>query len=128
MAQMSDYLENALINAVLRNTAYVSPATVYVALFTSDPTDAGTGTEVAGGAYARQAVPFGAPANGQSTNIADLNFPIASADWGVVTHAGVFDASEGGNMLFHAPATYAKQITTGDQYVIKSGQLTVTLA
>ena len=58
MAEMSNYLENALINATLRNTTYTSVATVYVSLWTSDPTDAGSGTEVSGGSYARTAVSF----------------------------------------------------------------------
>jgi hypothetical protein len=37
-------------------TTYTSVATVYVSLWTSDPTDAGSGTEVSGGSYARTAV------------------------------------------------------------------------
>ena len=72
MAEISNFLENAIINATLRNTTYTSPATVYVGLFTSDPTDAGSGTEVSGGSYARTAVTFGAPSNGTSTNSAAL--------------------------------------------------------
>lgn len=128
MSQMSDYLENALINVVLRNVAYAPPAAVYVGLFVSDPTDAGIGTEIAGAAYARQAVSFNAPSNGSTTNSLDVYFPIATADWGTVTHAAIYDADTGGNLLFHAPSTYSKLISVGDQYVIKSGQLTVTLA
>ena len=76
MAEMSNYLENALINATLRNTSYTSPTTVYVGLYTSDPTDANTGTEVSGGCYARVAVTFGAPSNGVSTNSANVEFPV----------------------------------------------------
>jgi len=72
MAAMSNYLENALVNAVLRNTAYTSPTTVYVGLYTSDPTDANTGTEVAGNGYARQAATFATPSNGASTTSANL--------------------------------------------------------
>ena len=64
MAEMSNYLENALINVTLRATGYTAPTTVYVALYTSDPTDADTGTECSGTSYARQAVTFGAPSNG----------------------------------------------------------------
>ena len=56
MAEMSNHLENALINAVLRNTSYTSPTTTYLALYTSDPTDADTGTEITGGSYVRQAI------------------------------------------------------------------------
>jgi hypothetical protein len=54
MAEMSNFLENALINATLRNTTYTSVATVYVSLWTSDPTDAGSGTEVSGGSMLEQ--------------------------------------------------------------------------
>ena len=68
MAEMSNYLENALINATLRATTYTSPATVYVALFTTDPTDANSGTEVTGGGYARTAVSF-ATASGTYNSI-----------------------------------------------------------
>ena len=64
MAEFSNYLENAIIDAVLRNTSYTSPTTVYVGLFTTDPTDADSGTEVSGGSYARTAVTFSAPSNG----------------------------------------------------------------
>jgi hypothetical protein len=78
MAEMSNYLENALINATLRNTSYTSPATVYVGLYTTDPTDADTGTEVSGGSYARTAVTFGAPSNGVTLNSAAVEFPQAT--------------------------------------------------
>jgi len=64
MAEISDYLENALINGTLRGTTYPAPASVYVGLYTSDPTDANTGTEVSGGSYARVVATFAAPADG----------------------------------------------------------------
>lgn len=128
MAEMSNYLENALINAVLRNTSYTSPTTVYVALFTSDPTDAGTGTEVSGGGYARQAVTMGAPSDGVSNSSADVEFPQATASFGTVSHVGIYDASTGGNLLFHTALDSSKTIATGDVFKIASGSLTVTLA
>jgi len=103
MAEMSNYLENALINATLRNTSYTSPTTVYVSLWTSDPTDAASGTEVStsGTSYARTSVTFGAPSNGASTNNADVTFPTATASWGTVGWIGINDASTGGNLLYH---------------------------
>ena len=128
MAEMSNYLENAVINAVLRNTTYTSPATVYVGLFTSDPTDAGSGTEVSGGSYARTAVTFGSPSNGVTTNSAAVEFPQATADWGTVTHIGLHDASSSGNLLFHTVLDTSKAIATGDIFKIASGNLSVTLA
>lgn len=128
MAQISNYLENALINAVLRNTSYTSPTTVYVALYTTDPTDADSGTEVSGGSYARQAVTMGAPSNGVSTNSAQVTFPVATADWGTITHIGIRDASTAGNLLFHGSLSASRTILNGEQLVIAIGNLSVTLA
>lgn len=127
MASISDYLENALLNHVLRNIPLTSPATVYVALFTSDPTDANTGTEVSGGSYARQPVTFDPPTNGSTANSADIEFPVATANWGTITHAGIMDAETGGNLLWHQALQTSKLIESGDQFRIPAGQLTVSL-
>ena len=128
MAEFSNFLEDALINATLRNTTYTSPATVYVSLYTSDPTDADSGTEVSGGSYARTSVTFDAPSNGVTQNSADVTFPTATASWGTVSHIGVHDASTAGNLLFHTPLDTAKTIDSGDIFKIETGNLTVTLA
>lgn len=128
MAEMSNYLEDALINATLRNTTYTSPATVYVGLFTSDPTDAGSGTEVSGGSYARTAVTFGAPSNGVSTNSAAVEFPQATANWGTVGWIGIHDAATSGNLMYHTALDVSKPISTGDIFKIAIGSLSVTLA
>ena len=128
MAAMSNFLENALINATLRNTTYTSPTVVYVGLYTTDPTDANTGTQVTGGSYARQAATFGAPSNGASTTTADITFPTATADWGTIPYFGIFDAVSAGNMLYHGALNDSKTIQTGDILKIETGNLTVTLA
>ena len=128
MAEMSNYLEDALINATLRNTTYTSPATVYVGLFTSDPTDAGSGTEVSGGSYARTAVTFGAPSNGVTTNSAAVEFPQATGNWGTVGWIGIHDAATSGNLLYHTALDTSKTIETGDIFKISTGNLSVTLA
>jgi len=128
MAEISNYLENAIINATLRNTTYTSVATVYVSLWTSDPTDAGSGTEVSGGSYARTSVTFGAPSNGASTNSADVTFPTATASWGTVGWIGINDASTAGNLLYHTALDTAKAIDSGDIFKISTGNLSVTLA
>ena len=125
---MSNFLENALINATLRNTTYTSVATVYVSLWTSDPTDAGSGTEVSGGSYARTAVTFGAPSNGVTTNSADVTFPTATGSWGVVGWIGINDAATSGNLLYHSPLDTSKTIDSGDIFKISTGNLSVTLA
>jgi hypothetical protein len=128
MAEMANYLENALINGTLRGTTYTAPTTVYVALYTNDPTDADTGTEVSGTAYARQAVTFGAPSNGATTNSAAVEFPQAGGSWGTVTHIGIRDALTTGNLLYHTALDASKTIATGDVFRIASGSLSVTLA
>ena len=132
MSDISDYLEAALLNAVLRNTAYSSPAAVYLALFTSPTTDAGGGTEVTGGSYARQAVTFGAPTvvstSQQCANSADITFPIATANWGTVTHAAVCDALTSGHLLFHGALSVQRIVNTNDQIKFEAGDLKVQLA
>jgi hypothetical protein len=124
---MSNYLENALINVTLRNTAYTSPTTVYVGLYTSDPGEGNTGTEVSGGSYARTAVTFGAPSNGVSTNSASVTFPTATGTWGTVTHVGILDALTSGNLLYFTPLDASKSIASGDVFTISTGNLSVTL-
>jgi hypothetical protein len=128
MAEMSNFLEDALINATLRNTTYTSVATVYVSLWTTDPTDAGSGTEVSGGSYARTAVTFGAPSNGVTTNSADVTFPTATGSWGTVGWIGINDALTTGNLLYHSPLDVSKTVTSGDIFKISTGNLSVTLA
>jgi hypothetical protein len=128
MAEMSNYLENALINATLRNTSYTSPTTVYVGLYTSDPTDANTGTEVSGGSYARTAVTFGAPSNGTSTNSGAVEFPQATGSWGTVGWIGILDAATSGNLMYHTALDVSKTISTGDIFKIAIGSLSVNLS
>ena len=108
MAEFSDFMENKIIDHMLRNQAYTPPATVYVALYTDDPTDADTGTEVSGGAYARQSVTLSAASGGATSNSADITFPTATADWGTITHVLLRDASTGGNLLMHSALDAAR--------------------
>ena len=127
---MSNFLENALLNGTLNGTTYTAPTTIYVGLYTSDPTDANTGTEVSGGSYARKAVTF-ATASGTSGSVAtnaDVTFDEATAPWGVVGWIGILDASSGGNLLYHTALDVSKDIDTGDIFIIQTGNLTVTLA
>lgn len=128
MAEMSNYLEDALINGTLRATTYTAPTTVYVGLYTSDPMDDNSGTEVSGGSYARTAVTFGAPSNGVTTNSAAVEFPQATLDWGTVGWIGILDASTSGNLLYHTPLDVSKPISSGDIFKIAIGSLSVTLA
>jgi hypothetical protein len=135
MAGKSNYLSAAMLNAVLRNTAYSSPATVYVGLFSTAPTDnSGAGSvEISGGGYARQAATFGAPsvtsgnAGEQVANSATLTFgPATGADWPTAVAFGVFDAVTSGHLLYWAALTVNKTIQQGDSGSFSAGALTVT--
>ena len=127
MAEFSNYLENKILDHVLKNISYTSPTTVYVGLFTSNPTDAGTGTEVSGGSYARQVLSVTTSSGGIVTSSGDVTFPQATANWGTISHIGLLDALTSGNLLMHTPLTTSKTIETGDILKISSGNLTVTL-
>lgn len=127
MSAMSNYLEDALINAVLRNTSYTSPATVYLSLHTADPTDAGTGAEISGDGYSRQACAFSAPSGGATSNSAEETFTASGGDWGTITHFGIWDASTNGNLLFHGALTASRDVNDGETLTIAIGDLDVTL-
>ena len=125
MDAKSNYLEDALLNHVLRNVSFTSPTTVYLALFTVAPTDAGGGTEVTGGSYARQAMTFGAPASGVVSNSGSVTFPLAAAPWGTVVAIGIFDALTLGNLLYYGNMTTSKTIGTNDQLSFANAAITV---
>ena len=130
MAALSNYLESALINHILRNTPYTSPGTsIYIALYTSNPTDADSGSEPSGNNYARvQVTAWDAPSTPgvtQNTNV--ITFPTASGSWGTITHVGIRDASSGGNLLFHGALAESKAIGTNDVFQFPAGSLDVTM-
>ncbi len=129
MSEMTDFLEDELLNHTFRNVTFTSPTTVFAALFTSATDDTGGGTEVATGSYARQAITFGAPSPaGTIANSATITFPTATASWGTVTHFAIFDAVTTGNMLMHSPLNVSKTIDTDDTAEFAVGALTVVFA
>lgn len=130
MAGKSDFLENALLNAVLRGVTYTSPSTVYLALFTVTPTDvAASGTEVSasGTAYSRQVCAFGAPTGTtQVANSADITFSVATASWGTIVAYAIMDASTGGNVLYYAAVSPNKAIGLLDQAKVTAGSIVIS--
>lgn len=93
----------------------------YIALFTAAPGDAGGGTEVTGGSYARVAVQpadanWTAPdaTGGLTDNAAAITFPAPTANWGVVSHMADMDRLTGGNYMLHGALTTPKTVNSGD--------------
>lgn len=128
MSQISNYLENKLVDHALGTTTYTKPTTVYVALYTASPTDADSGTEVSGSGYARQAATWSIGTNGASSNAATLTFTASGGTFGTVSHIGIRDASTSGNLLFWAALTASKTIADGESLVFNAGDITVTFA
>src|SRR4051812_2017099 len=111
----SDYLENEVLKLSTGQALALSlPITPYVGLFTAAPTDAGGGTEVSGGGYARvnASGKFPAPSGGQVANNASIDFPNATASWGTVVAWGLFTAS--GQLLRWGSLTAARSVNNGD--------------
>jgi hypothetical protein len=130
MAGKTDYLENAVLNHVLRNTTYTPVATVYMALFTAAPNDAytsgvPTGTEVSGNNYSRAAVTFGAASGGAVTNSGDVTFATPSGSWGACTHFGIFDAATVGNLLYWNNLTQTETPLSGNVVKFLAGDIDV---
>jgi hypothetical protein len=126
---MADNLTNAEENRLL-DLSLPTGGTIYLALYTAAPSDAGGGTEVAGGGYARQALSVPAASNGQKSNSLEVLFPEATADWGTIVALGVVDASTNGTLRWYRALDASEQRTvrTGDQYRVAPGALTFTLS
>ena len=122
----SIYLETEILDHVFGGNAYTAPSTLYLALFTTDNTDTGGGTEVSGGAYARQSVAFTVSGN-TASNSADVEYPTATANYGTVVAVAVMDAETGGNQLAYAGLSSDKTIETGDVFRVPAGDLDITL-
>lgn len=114
MNNMTVYLKDVVLNQ------HLTSKSVYIALYKN-------GVEISGMDYARQNATFTAPDAGQVTNSAEILFPIASGDWGNITHIAVVDSLTGGNQLFYGEAFYVKNITTSSQYTIPKNYLIVRL-
>ena len=123
---MTNYLSNKLLNHTLRNVAFTSPATVYLALFTVIPdANAAGGTEVTGGSYARQALAFGAAVDGLMYNSTVLTFPAMPAC--SIVGAGIFDAASAGNLLFIGRFSYTGLIAAATDLSVQIGDVVEVL-
>lgn len=127
MAGFSNYLENKVVGHVFGGSAYTAPSTLYVALYTSAPSDTGGGTEVSGGAYARQTAAFTITAD-TASNTSAIEYPTATADYGTVVAVGVFDASSSGNLLAYGNLTTSKTVSNGDVFRFNAGAIDITVA
>lgn len=142
MSAKTNYLEDNIINHILRNTTFTSPAQTWVALFTTiTDGEASSVTEVSGNAYARIRVykdqtaadavsnttPYwSAPSNGVVNNARDILFAVATpSGWGTVVGFGVYDASTTGNLLYYGTLSASKTVAADDQVKFSSTTLSI---
>jgi hypothetical protein len=128
MAGFTTFLQEELLDHIGGNGSYTAP-NPYVGLYTAAPSDAGGGTEVSGGSYARvdANAKFGAASGTGMSNDGAITFPTATASWGTVTHFGIFDASTAGNLLAWGALTVSKTVGSGDTASFAIGELDLTL-
>jgi hypothetical protein len=122
----SNTYETNVLTYTFTTGAVTRPTAWYIGLFTDNPGEAQGGTEVSGGSYVREAVTFTVSGD-LATNGAAVEWPVATATWGTITHIAVYDASTSGNQIAYAPLTNAKTIASGDVLRIPAGDLDITL-
>lgn len=127
MSDFTTFTANEVLDHVFRNTAYTAAATVYAGLYTTATSDAGGGTEVTGGSYARVALTFSAASAGAITTSGETAFVQATANWGTITHGAVLDALTSGNMLAHSALDSSKVVDSGDTFKYNAGEVDVSL-
>ena len=122
----SNYLEDMVLNAISGNGSFVS-GDIYIALFTSNPTDSISGIELSADSYQRKLVTFGAAFSGSMTNNAEVLFDQATTDWGTVTGFGLYDQFTNGNLLFYGSLSSPVVVNYGESLRFQSGTLTISL-
>jgi hypothetical protein len=121
---LSNYLENKVLDHILGTTSYTMPTT-YLALYTVAPTDSTSGTEVTGGSYARQAISFNAASSGAATNDANVDF--SGMPTATVVAVAICDTLTSGNILIYGSLTSSRSVVSGDTLRISSGDLSISL-
>lgn len=126
-ANMSLYLKNALINHTFRNTPFSTPgADIWLSLHSGDPGLTGA-NEVSGGTYERlQVSTWDAPSLRSTRNTNNATFTTLTADLGVATHLGVWDAQISGNFLFRSDP-FTLPLTIGSAPQFQSGNIVVSI-
>lgn len=119
MAGISPYLRNALLNAVLRNAPYTSPTSVYMGLWTGDPTASGVEIPVT-----RKVVTF-TLSGSYETNNSPVSFPNMPATQ--VAYIGIHDALTAGNLLFFGSLATPTPTAAGDTFYVGNLNLGITM-
>lgn len=128
----SDYLENKLLDHLLKGATYTPETNLFVGLFIADPGDAFTdGTECSGTGYTRITHnTWNTAAAGSATNSAAITFATATAAWGTITYVGILNsltATASTNILAAAALDTSKVVANGDTVTFADTALKFTL-
>ena len=124
----TNYLADRLVKATVGDVAWATPSKVYLALYTEDPTKAGfSSNEVTGASYNRQEITFTTPVDGVATNASQIDFSVATSNWGNVGWVSIMDSETGGFMLYFSALDNVRNILTGDQFKVDSSKLQLKL-
>lgn len=123
---LSLYLKSAVLNKTLAGIDFPTVASGYLALFTGDPLPDASGPELIGNGYARTQITIN-ESNGVATNNADVFTPVATGDWGVITHIGIFDAANGGNMLYYAQLPNPNTVNANARLEFPQNTISITI-
>lgn len=132
MGALSTYAQGKICDQMLRGNTWTTPASLYLALFTSDPTVAGTGSETTYSGYARQscgASPFTAiDGTGTTQNNNTIVFPAVGSGSVTIGWWALYDAATVGNMLLFGPLSASKTLNATDVPSFPANALKVTFS
>lgn len=123
----SNYLRDRVTKHVLNEAIFTPAATLYLALYTTNPGVTDSGTEVSGSGYARQAITWAAIVGHQKKNGAQINFPVVITSSITFRYWGIRDASSGGNLYYFGDNSTAGNLTAnvGQQIQVPVGNLSI---
>jgi hypothetical protein len=126
----SDTLEARILDHLFKGgatPALTALSTVYVALYTTAPSDSATGTEVSGSGYSRAAVPAASwnRSAGQAWNNNEVVWAVVTSTPYTVVGWATWDAATGGNRLYWSTCT-STTFAVGEVPRIAASGITIT--
>ena len=126
----SNVSKQMTLNFLCRNQSVIQPTQLYLALYSTHPTDADVGTEANYEGYQRQAITFGSPTlSGGSAviqNSAAVQFAVVPNASGNIAFAALRTAATGGDLVYYGSLAATYQLSQGVQPIIPIGSLSVS--
>jgi len=122
-------MKQLVLNFLARGVSVSQPAQLYLALYSTNPGDGDTGTEVSYSGYQRQAVSFSAPviSGGAAIiqNSAQIQFGVVPSAAGSIAYAGLRTAATEGDLVYYGPLAATYDLNQGVQPIIPVNSLSV---